>query len=354
MVQLLDIRTAILLIIIFVPLIVWRCMRHIFLPEPFVWGIAIISLILLDFFIRLSPCQAALWLASRARLHPDQSFMREVCYIRLEENTRNRTPEPSVILVGSSQMLNGIDSLLLHEKIAPTPVIRRAMFGMTPLKALAMMPYMPFQSGDTCVQYLSEFDFSNQEEFPVAWFRPYASWQTLPQVVRCIGLSATLRNSGRLIDYVMAANWEGWRARDFLHQIIFNMWGASPIFSTVMDEKEETLRILMQRQTDIIFMSAEKSAFERFRAVLKSKDVRMVVLEGDVNPLLYTPSRKAAKASTREWLSSVDQPPAYWYISAKEQHVPFDPSLWKDMTHLNVEGRALLTQILAGKLQSMP
>lgn len=352
--QLLHLRTCIVAALACVPLVMWRVTRHIALPEPLIWSIAVLGLILFDAAIRLSTAQAPLWLAARARLHPGQSFMSEVCYVRLEENAGRENQTPSVMLVGSSQMLNGIDARQLREDIAPVPVIRRAMFGMTPLKALAMLSYMPFQNGDTCVQYLSEFDFSNQDAFPASWFRPYASWQTLPQVVRCIGPSATLRNSGRLMDYAMAATWESWRTRDFLHQILLNAWGPSPLSQADTDKEADALRAIAEKQENIVFSAAEKSAFEQFHAALKTKGVRMLVLEGDVSPKLYTPSRLAAKATTREWLSTFDQPPTYHYIPREEQRMPQNPDLWKDMTHLNAEGRTRLTQMLAEILRMLP
>jgi hypothetical protein len=110
--------------------------------------------------------QAAVWLAARARLAPDQVFMREVCYVRLEEASGPPPEAPAIGLVGARQGRNGVVGRLLGELLHPTPVIRRAMFGMSPLKAMAMQSWMPFRPGDICVQYLSEFDFTNRRPFP--------------------------------------------------------------------------------------------------------------------------------------------------------------------------------------------
>jgi hypothetical protein len=121
--------------------------------------------------------------------------MREVCYVRLEEAAGRADDAPAAILVGSSQMLHGVNVGKLAA-LQPRPVIRRAMFGMAPLKALAMRAYVPFRPGDVCAMYLSEFDFTNQEPFPFDWFRPHASWRTLPDVMRCVPKSTAIRNGG--------------------------------------------------------------------------------------------------------------------------------------------------------------
>ena len=82
--------------------------------------------------LRQPTVQTALWLAVEPRIEPSQHFMREVCYVRLEENAGRATDDPSVIVVGSSQVLNGVDIGLLRSELQPCPVIRRPCLGCRP------------------------------------------------------------------------------------------------------------------------------------------------------------------------------------------------------------------------------
>lgn len=68
----------------------------------------------MDLLLRTSFLQVPLWLAARTRLDSGQYFMREVCHVRLEENAGRQEPRPAVVLVGSSQVLNGVDTDLLR------------------------------------------------------------------------------------------------------------------------------------------------------------------------------------------------------------------------------------------------
>lgn len=298
--------------------------------------------------LRLPLLQAPLWLAARTRLDSGQYFMSEVCYVRLEESAGRRDGRSAVVLVGSSQMLNGVDEHALAQQVHPMPVIRRAMFGMTPLKALAMRPYMPFRPGDTCVQYLSEFDFTNQDEFPYAWFRPYASWQTLPDVMRCIPASIRVKHWRQAVDYAVAATFEWWRARDFLRQIVFHFHGraaaaADPVSPDTAAAEEEARGALR-------FADGEWNACQVFVRELVGSGVRLLVFEGDVNPSIYSEHRMQAKERMRRALAGIASAPAYRFVTLEEQGLSMGAGHWRDMTHLNPEGRALLTHRIAEEL----
>lgn len=298
--------------------------------------------------------QAALWLATRARLEADQSFMREVCYVRLEENVGRSDERPAIILVGSSQVLNGVDAGLLRELVYPVPVIRRAMFGMTPLKTLAMQAYMPFRAGDTCVQYLSEFDFTNQEAFPFAWLRPYGSWRTAPEVLRCLSWRVKVRHWREVIDYLMAATTEWWRARDALNRIVFRFCvtereqdagyeGGRPFDPAMAAE---------QARGDLKFEAAEWAAFQRLARRLEVQQVAMLVFEGDVNPAIYSDQRRRVKQTVRERLEECLAAGAGRYVSREEQALDLEASDWRDMTHLGRSGREKMTRRIAQELSA--
>ena len=327
----------------------WRAGLR-FRPSGIVVGGLALGIVLVAEGLLRSPwIQAPLWLATRARLAEEQSFMREVCYVRLEESAGRRASSPAVVLVGSSQVLKGVDDGLLRELIKPTPVIRRATGGMSPLKALAMRSCIPFRPEDVCVLYLSEFDFTNQDEFPYAWFRPFASWASLPATLECIPPAVTCRHWRQLADYALAATTEWWRVRDFLRQLVFRFWRLEPpaaIARPVSGPPAGT----PEPQAVSPFSTAEWKAFQRFARDLAQERVRLLVFEGDVNPALHSPARLQAKAHARELLSKLDAQPHAGFVSLEAQALALGAEHWSDMTHLNAEGRQRLTRRMAQEL----
>ena len=166
------------------------------------------------------------------------------------------------------------------------------MFGMSPLKALAMQPFMPFQKDDTCLMYLSEFDFTNQHPFPYAWLRPYSTWASLP------GFSIASPGQPnafwrQVSDVSIAASTEWWRARDFIRQIAF-LCGPSPKRKWRAQTRQPNWRKCQGQ--DSIF-GRRKNGLKSLRGGWKQK-VLLCIFEGDVNPALYSPDRLRAKAET--------------------------------------------------------
>ena len=299
--------------------------------------------------LRTSKVQVALWLAAQGRLESGQHFMREVCYVRLEEAAGRGAPAPAVVLVGSSQMLHGVDDRRLRELLRPMPVIRRAMFGLTPLKALAMRPYLPFQADDVCVLYLSELDFTNQDEFPFAWFRPYASWRTLPAVVACVPPSVRIRHWRHLADYALAATTEWWRVRDFLARIAFHFTGRVRLSAETSGAAEATA-LADRARGELHFADAEWQAFRRFAAQAAERRVELVVFEGEVSPALQSAERTQAKASVRRLVADFVASGYGRYVPLAEQGLDLSDGDWHDLTHLNASGREKLTRRIAQEL----
>lgn len=313
-------------------------------------GLAVVVLVAgAEAALRIPRVQAALWLAAQGRLDPGQHFMREVCYVRLEEAAGRGAPAPAAVLVGSSQMLHGVDDRRLRELLRPMPVIRRAMFGLTPLKALAMRTYLPFRAGDVCVLYLSELDFTNQDEFPFAWFRPYASWRTLPAVVGCVPPSVRIRHWRHLADYALAATTEWWRARDFLGRIAFHFTGRVRLPAETSGAAEAAALADRARGT-LRFSEAEWRAFRRFAAAAAERQVELVVFEGEVSPALQSAERMQAKASVRRLVSEFVASGYGRYVPLAEQGLALTDGDWHDLTHLNASGREKLTRRIAQEL----
>ena len=299
--------------------------------------------------LRSSRVQAALWLAAQQRLDPGQHFMREVCYVRQEEATGRGAAAPAVVLVGSSQVLHGVDDHRLRELLWPQPVIRRAVFGLTPLKALAMRTYMPFRAGDVCVLYLSELDFTNQDEFPFAWFRPYASWRTLPAVVDCLPRAVRIRHWRHLADYALAATTEWWRARDFLSQIAFHFTGRARLPAET-SRTDKAAVLAAWEQCALHFSDSEWQAFRRFAAEAAARRVGLLVFEGDVVHALQTAERMQARETVRGRVAEFVAARDGRYVSLAEQDLGLTDEDWLDIIHLNPSGRDKLTRRIAREL----
>lgn len=327
----------------------WRlCLnRRTTMPMTMLFAVALVCAV--DFGLRLAPVQAPLWLAARARLESDQSFMREVCYIRLEEAAGRADATPSVILMGSSQVLNGVDEQLLRRLIAPQPVIRRAVFGMSPLKAVAVSSYVPFRPGDTCFLYLSEFDFTNQDPFPYSWFRPFASWRVWRDVMESAGSSVYWPHWRGVIDYSMAATFELWQTRDFIRRIVFHFWRNEPAAQSAVTDLASLAAEAEKAKTVVRDAPEQWRAFAHFVRRLRAESVKLLIFEGDVNPELYSQKRLAAKQETMDALLEYVGPDVQ-YISRNDQNLGLTHEDWRDMTHLNAHGRELLTRRLATSL----
>ncbi len=327
--------------------IVWRWTLNIRVPKGIALLVAGAGVVAIDLFLRSGYLQVPLWLAARSRLEADQHFMREVCYVRLEEVAGRQNPSPGIVLVGSSQVLCGVDEHLLRNLVQPVPVIRRAVFGMTPLKALSMMTYVPYRPDDVCVQYLSEMDFTNQDEFPYAWFRPMAAWQTLPDVMRCVSLSVRIRHWRHVVDYLLAASLESWRMRDFIRQIVFHFWRAEAPAGAESQGKVNLPQLVDRARTELAFAPAERKAFTAYADALEKKQVRLLIFEGDVNPALHSEHRLQAKKRVREDLIRFASTGMRRYVAIDEQNLELTGEHWQDYSHLNSIGRERFTRCIA-------
>ncbi len=329
---------------------VWRIGLRIKRPFGWIWLAVAGTVLAAECLLATPRVQAALWLAARARLEGRQHFMREVCYVRLEEAAGRTAAGPAVVLVGSSQVLLGVDEHLLAAEQS-LPVIRRAMFGMTPLRALSMRAYVPFRNQDRCVQYLSEFDFTNHDEFPFEWFRPYASWRTVPDVLRCVSGRVKLLRWRQVVDYALAATTEWWRARDFLRQIAFHFSGGERTEATEKAPPDLAAAAAKARGP-LNFRAGEIAGFRQFARRLSEQGVELIVFEGGVNPAIDSEDRRQAKRETREMVAHFLAGGYGRYVPLEEQVLDLGPGDWFDMNHLGPTGREKLTRRIAQELST--
>lgn len=337
----------------FIPLI-WQLLRRMEQVRPFIQRLpiatmtAVLMLLLFDAVVRNARVQIPFWLAVRARTGEGDYFMRELTYMRLHQRAPEEWHSGScVYLVGSSQVLVGIDEKRLAELIHPVPVKRRAMYGMTPLKALAALSYLDVKPGDKVVFYLSEFDFTNQLEMPVNWMRPLSGPGTLGMISRCFRPLRLLRYWRQLVDLGTASVSEAWRMRDYVKHLVFHVAEGSQSMAATLLVNMDGGAVMAKPDESLRFMPAEFAAFKRLVEELNARGANGIVFEGQVSPELHTDQRSAFRGETELRMRQLAGEVGFAYVPLDKQAFKAGAGDWKDMTHLSDEGRRKFTEYIA-------
>ena len=298
--------------------------------------------------VRIPPVQTAFWLAVRARhdvLHG--WFTSDTCYVRLEEAAGRTGQAPAVILSGTSQVTCGVDEHELGRMLTPTPVIRRVVSGMTPQHMLAAWNWIPFRAGDRCVQMRSEMDFTNQAEWRASWYRPFLTWRTLPWLMRTAGMAICLRHWNELPDCAAAATLEGWRMRDGWREIVFHPWWR------VQEESESEEKTAVSGNLPaLVWMDGEGRSFVAEAEWLKNAGVELVVVEGDVNPVLHNEQRAEMRAEFERRMTEGVEKGLWRFVGEEELDAGIEADDWADMVHVNMVGREKLTRAIGRILKT--
>lgn len=304
----------------------------------------VLGFVCAEYAMRISPAQTAFWLATRARLDVQgPNFMSEVCYIRLEEAAGRTAKNGAVILSGTSQMLCGVDELELRRLLDPVPVIRREVSGMVPQKMLAAWSWIPFRRGDRSVQMRSEMDFTNQTQWRTAWYRPFLTWQTLPWLVRNAGGRVCWQRWRELLDCALAASLEGWRMRDGWREIAMNPWRRVNGGAVAQPDKSD----VVATEAPLEWCEWEWQAFVEEAEHLKDMGVELVVVEGDVNPVLHDARRAEMRREFERRMTTGVEQGLWKFVGEEELGAGIEAKDWKDMTHVNATGRVKLTKAIA-------
>ena len=313
-----------------------------------IWNvcISILCVLSVEFVVRMAYFQSPFWLAVRARAGIHDYYIRELAYIRLEAMDKSLSSETNaVVLVGSSQVLNAVDAVLLSSLIKPMSVKRRALYGMTPIKALAAKHYLSIDEGNTVFQYLSSFDFVNQDPYPINWMRPLIVGESFMDVIRCHNVMTNVENWRNIVDLSLSSQFELWRIRDYVRQITMNFMGASSL--TTKQERAEKGDSYQQNTNGIDLF--EQKAFITLTEYFCDKHANSLIFEGQVNILRQTEQTKENDIIISSWIQSLQnelcETPIN-YVSLENQCLIPD-SYWEDTIHLNSTGRYAFTHYLA-------
>jgi hypothetical protein len=289
--------------------------------------------------------QSPFWLAVRARTGPEDYFMRELSYIRLETADKALAETShAVVLLGSSQVLNGIDAHRLSDMIAPVKLKRRAMYGMTPLKALGAQYYLSIMPSNTVVWYLSEFDFTNQDPLPADWLRPLIRINGLQALVKCYTGRQHIQYWRQWVDMGMSAMFEAWRCRDYARHILMHMTGVDAALAGDYSAADKTALQNMASAYDVLkVMPTEQEAFALLMEYIRGRDAKTVIFEGRLHPDMYTSQRNAVNTHISHWMQAKSMEWNFVFVPLEKQPFRFPKNAWKDMTHLNARGRETFT-----------
>ena len=328
----------------------WAVTRRRHCPQWMALALALAGFVAVEVAVRCPTPQIAFWLASENRIpvQANMSYMHDVCHVRLDEATHVELHDDAVVLVGSSQIIEGVDVSLLKNEIGGIPVFLRAVSAMRPIDFVESIGYLPLNGNCTYVCHLSEFDFVGTPEFRYDWFRPFASWRSLIPTLKLADKRCLAKQWRGVVDYVMAASSELWRQRDWAAEIQRHFWKCPPL------QGYENVRggvwVAGPDSTNESFSDnfSQVASFLYWLRYLQKRNARIVIFEGQVNPVIRSPERMIAHQRIKNWLQTLS------YSSDNLYYVPaeydFPESEWRDMTHLNSHGREVLTQFIVRKL----
>jgi len=304
--------------------------------------------------VRLPRIQDMLWGSVRARLSAGETefSMREVSSLRMAV-LNPEEKKPGLTFAGSSQMLSNIDFNRLRES-TNIPVKRRAVPSTYPLKMLAAQRYFRAGTGDTLIMCLSEFDMYAIGSWGDDWLRPFASW---PGTLACLPLldGRLKREQWRgLCDVFMASTFEWWRIRDGLRHGLFNMMGPSSAAAAGADSGlNQQLERYREGLEGARFYDANCQALEKIVAGANRRGVRVLILEGRINPAMEIPQSQALRNRTRQYLASLARKYTFAFIPVDQQALDLGAEDWTDGTHMSETGRVKNTRYLFVLLRSL-
>lgn len=315
---------------------------------------ALALVVLADVLVRSPVVVDALWAAIRARaLGPEDFFIREVALFRRMALTNERPSiRPRAQVVGSSQLIMGVDYDLLQQLRPDIQVERRSVAAMGPARLLMAAPYLGTRVGDTIVVYWSEFDMGGMTSLDVDWYRPFSNAKGLREVLAHLPRGEWLRDFRKSVELFWGSGSELWRSRDAWRLVQSRTVGLlrapAGAGSVPVSVVEGQVAGYAAGLTNDAYFEMGLRAACRLLAVWKNEGARVVVMEGSVNPVMHKPSTESRRRQVRAALEAACGQTGALYIPADEQDFKPGVADWADGTHLNRGGRELFTRYLAG------
>ena len=328
-------------------------------PAPRRLPLAAVSALLLlaaaEAVMRQPNAQSALWLATRSRCRPGfgDFFAKELAYLQLEvSGERGPSDRPALLIVGSSQLLHGLDCDVIKDALPGLAVKRRSLAGMTPLKACMAQRYLSLGPGCVLLMYLSELDFSDAHVNP-DWLRPVLSPAGLRDGWAALDDAERRRSRADVPDLLAASRSALWRTRDYLRHLVLHLAGPEEAGEATDLQALAAQQMTRWRDEQAMARSVamHRRALARLTERVRAQGGRIIVFEGQSNPRYYTPERTALRERVRTELRDWARASGQVYVPVSEQDLDIGPADWRDSSHLNDEGRRKLTAMIAARLR---
>lgn len=319
---------------------------------PWSLAIALLLVVLADFAVRQTAVQDALWSAVRTRGRIDTDFyMREMGLFR-RAALRNHLPafQPRMKVVGSSQLISGVDYDLLQSIRPDLHVERRCVAAMTPARLLMAAPFVGAGPGDTVVVYWSEFDMGGVTTLDVDWYRAFANGPGLRDVLNLLPAGEWKKHARRSVELFWGCASQLWCDREGWRLLASRMLGTMRQTRT-KQTREDVVNQQGSGYADGLdnepyFQMGLQSA-RRVVQQWREAGADVVILEGNVNPAIHHARTPERRRQTRVFLEDVSRTTGARYIPSENQAYSPSPQDWQDGTHLNKEASLAFTRYLA-------
>lgn len=317
--------------------------------EVLIVVLAVALVLAANVLVKVNRIESPLWLATISRLRASDFLLREPLFLQLElaalDPAAPRTR--GLTLVGSSQILHGLDSRALSEALG-RPVHRRALAGMFTLEACAASEPLVHPPAETAVFYLSPFDVGARKAVINDWKRMLITPETWQDLVQALGPSLAWDNIRPLAELWWSAHCRLWAIRDAPRQILFHLAGPEPEPET--SEAIDTANLSDRHVVDPAWLEASFRALERVLQRMKEAGFRIVVFEGQINPSFRYWATDEFWQETNARIARTVEQAGGRYVPLSEYQPGISSDLWRDNTHVNAEGRRRLTQAIADYL----
>lgn len=298
--------------------------------------------------------QSIFWQSVQARAG-NQHLAREISLLRLEAADPRAHAEPGFVLLGSSQLVYGIDGPDLAAQTG-RPVYRRAVAGLFPTELVASQGWSDFNADNQLAMMLSGFDLGARNDLYPDAIRPLATPAGMRNLVATAGNRMRLRRWRSLIDLCFAAGCDLWRSRDYARFLLEHPFApadlaAAPADNEAIEQQKQAYGHLGDNAEMVAWC---QRALDRFFAEMSGRCRRIVVFEGRVSPAYPAENLKTGSKETQEFLLRQQRLGRIRYVPIEEQALDLPSSLWKDMTHVNDAGRRRLTDMFARVLSETP
>lgn len=304
---------------------------------------------------RVPLCQTVFWQAVRVRAGAKGHLTREVSLLRLDAANLGSAPLPGIVLLGSSQLVYGIDVPALAAQTG-RPVHRRAVAGLFPTEIVASQGWSDFHPDNRLAMMLSGFDLGARRDLVPDAIRPLATPAGMRDLMAAAEFPFRIRHWRSLVDLNFAAVCDLWRSRDharFLLEHPFQV--AEPTVASADQEALVAQKAAYQHLGSSREMVALcRRALEIFFEEMSGRCLEIVVFEGRVNPTYPSEDLETLHAETRAFLLRQQQKGFIRFVPIEEQALDLPVSLWRDMTHVNAEGRRKYTEMFARILAEPP